>query len=224
MTRASQPSRRLGVFGGAFDPPHRAHAALAELALQQLGLDELRVFPTGQAWHKTPALSAPEHRLAMARLALGALPGVRVEDAELRRSGPTYTVDTLSELAAAEPGASLFLVIGEDQALALTRWHRWRDVLQLATICVASRAPMTGHQGPCGTQVPAPSPDGQGFGLPDLAPELRAAGQFVHLNLPAMPVSATVIRERVRNGLGIDDLVTPAVARYIVQHHLYRLD
>ena len=73
-------SRRIGIFGGAFDPPHLAHVALAQAAVTQLGLDELRVFPTGQAWHKARALTGAAHRLAMAKLAFGAVPGAVVDD------------------------------------------------------------------------------------------------------------------------------------------------
>ena len=103
----SAAPRKVGLFGGSFDPPHVAHVALAEAALGQLGLDELRILPTGQAWHKSRALTAAEHRLAMARLAFGHLPGAVVDDRELLRAGATYTIDTLRELAAEQPGAQL---------------------------------------------------------------------------------------------------------------------
>ncbi|MGI9153494.1 MAG: nicotinate-nicotinamide nucleotide adenylyltransferase, partial [Rubrivivax sp.] len=86
------------MFGGAFDPPHLAHVALALAAVEQLQLDELRIFPTGQAWHKSQALSAPEHRLAMARLAFASVPRTVIDERDLRRSGPTYTIDTRREL------------------------------------------------------------------------------------------------------------------------------
>ncbi len=96
---AIQP-RRIGLLGGAFDPPHRAHQALARAAIEQMQLSELRILPTGQAWHKARPLSPAPHRLAMARLAFEGLPQATVDDRELRREGPTYTVDTLRELAA----------------------------------------------------------------------------------------------------------------------------
>ena len=118
-------TERIGVMGGAFDPPHLAHRALAESALRELKLSELRIFPTGQAWHKSTALSPAADRLAMARLAFDSLPGVQVDDAELRRQGPTYTLDTLQALRLARPHAQLFLVIGADQARSFERWHGW---------------------------------------------------------------------------------------------------
>jgi nicotinate-nucleotide adenylyltransferase len=106
----------VGVFGGAFDPPHIAHIALAQAALEQLQLDELRVVPTGQAWHKSRTLTPAVHRLEMTRLAFAAMDRVVVDARETLRSGPSFTVDTLAELSSELPAARLFLVIGEDQA------------------------------------------------------------------------------------------------------------
>jgi hypothetical protein len=106
-----------------------------DAALQQLALDRLRIFPTGQAWHKARALSAAAHRLAMAQLAfrIGPSPG-QVDARELQRPGPTYTIDTLTELQAESPGAKLFLIVGGDQAAALPSWHRWSEILEIAII------------------------------------------------------------------------------------------
>jgi nicotinate-nucleotide adenylyltransferase len=190
------------MFGGAFDPPHRAHLALAQAAVRQLGLDTLYVFPTGQAWHKDRALGAAEHRLAMARLAFEALPAVRVDDRELRRAGATYSIDTLRELAREHPGAQLHLVMGEDQAAGFTRWHAWQDILQLAALAVAAR----------------------GDAASDAIAALQAlpGARVTVLNLPRMADSATDIRTRRTAGLDISTLVDPAVASYIDRHNLYR--
>lgn len=193
-------ARRVGVFGGAFDPPHVAHAELARAAVDQLALDELRILPTGDAWHKSRPLSPAQHRLAMARLAFADLQRVVVDDRELRRAGPTYTVDTLRELQAEQPDAQLFLVMGEDQAAALTRWHDWETVVSLAVIGVAGRAAAPGEARAA------------------LPPQAR----FQPLVLPAMPASATAIRSLVRSGAPIADLVAPGVASYIDRHHLYQ--
>jgi nicotinate-nucleotide adenylyltransferase len=191
------------MFGGSFDPPHRAHVALARAAVEQLGLDELRVLPTGQAWHKARALSDASHRLDMARLAFADVPRAVVDARELRRTGPTYTVDTLCELAQESPGVELLLVIGADQAEAL---HGWRDsarIPELATIAIAERA------------RPAQSP------VPFDASHVPG-GHWLPVELPAMPVSATEVRERVAAGQGIAHLVPDPVASYIARHHLYR--
>ena len=194
--------RRLGVFGGAFDPPHLAHVALARLAIEQLGLDALRVIPTGQAWHKSRTLSPAEHRLNMARLAFSSDSKVFVDDRETCRAGPTYTIDTLNALKAEQPLADLFLIIGADQARSLTTWHRWQQVVQSATICVAGREISS-------------LPDGE------FAPSNALEAGFLRLKMPLNPISATAIRARVANTEPIAALVGEPVARYIAQHHLY---
>ena len=194
------------MFGGAFDPPHNAHVALVRAALAQLQLDELRVVPTGHAWHKPRSLSPASDRLAMCKLAFGALPGVVVDDRETRRAGPTYTIDTLRELAAEQPGAQLYLLMGADQASALPTWHQWQDLLELTIISIAERQ--------------QPERAGVGFD-PDNFPQ----GRFQPLQVPLMPVSATQVRALAakphNTGSGIAQLVPAAVARYIEQHHLY---
>ncbi|HEX2543634.1 MAG TPA: nicotinate (nicotinamide) nucleotide adenylyltransferase [Ramlibacter sp.] len=191
---------RIGMFGGAFDPPHLAHVALARTAIAQLALDTLFVFPTGDAWHKARTLTDAEHRLAMARLVFEAVPNVRVDERELRRTGATYSVDTLRELAAEHPGARLHLLMGEDQAASFTRWHAWEEVARLAVLCVAGRG--------SGEGVAALA------GLPGVRVEV--------LQWTQMPESATQIRQRLTAGQDITDLVEPAVARYIDSHHLYQ--
>jgi len=219
--------QRIGVFGGAFDPPHRAHRALAEVALAQLGLDALLILPTGQAWHKSRVLSPAPHRLAMCRLAFEGLPRARIDERETRRAGPSYTADTLQELAAEHPGAQLYLVLGADQLLAFQSWQRWQEVLRHATLAVANR-PL--HADGSAANDPVAEPDLSGIDLP-----------FEHLHMPLHPISATAVRARVRgegvipDGQGgsggpsqfstaqpaLDLLVPAAVARYISDHHLY---
>ena len=195
--------QRLGVYGGAFDPPHRGHWALAQAALAQLQLDELRVFPTGHAWHKVGAMSDASHRIAMAQLNFAPDPRVVVDARETLRSGPSYTVDTLAELAAENPQAQLYLVIGEDQARALPTWHRWEALSGFAIICVAARADSTGAYGLFDS-------------LRSLVPGL------VRLEMPLVSASATEIRRKVALGQDIAPLVFDPVARYIEQHHLYQ--
>ncbi len=200
-------ARRIGVFGGAFDPPHNAHVALARAALEQLGLAELRIFPTGQAWHKARVLSEGEHRLAMAELAFGALPGAVVDARELRRTGPSYTLDTLRELRREFPEAQPVLILGADQGAALPSWHGWQDILAVAVVAIAHRA----------------SPHGMASTFdPHALPDLPAGARFESLEFTPMALSATEIRARVAQGDDIAPLVPPAVARYIDQHHLYR--
>jgi nicotinate-nucleotide adenylyltransferase len=192
---------KLGMFGGAFDPPHRAHVALAQAAVAQLGLDRLLVVPTGQAWHKARALTPAPDRLAMTRLAFDALPHVEVDERELHRDGPSYTIDTLRELRAAHPAAELFLVMGEDQAQAFTRWREWEAILGIATLAVAGR--------------PSHAATKETTTLP-------AHARAVRLALPSMPGSATEARELLARRQDASHLVPPAVARYIASHNLYQ--
>jgi len=199
---AAVSTRRVGILGGAFDPPHLAHVALARSAIKQLQLDALRVVPTGQAWHKPRQLTPALHRLAMARLAFAGLPLAYVDACETQRQGPSYTVDTLREMQRAEPQTQWFLIIGADQAAALTSWQHWQEIVQSATICVADRPHSTGAKG----QFDA---------------ELAFAQQFVHLDLPALDVDATSIRKAVSAQQNVAPLVGASVARYIADHHLY---
>lgn len=199
------PLRRIGVFGGAFDPPHRMHVALVRTALAQLQLDVLYVFPTGHAWHKSRTLSPALDRLAMAQLAFGDIPGVVVDKREIERSGPTYTIDTLHALQTAEVRAQLYLVMGEDQATRLPTWHGWEEIVQTAIICVASRAESSSASRP-------------------FLPEHLSPGRYQALQVPSMELSATDIRHRAATSQGIAHLVPEGVARYIDHHLLYRTD
>lgn len=195
---------RIGVFGGAFDPPHDAHVHLAQVAIEQLQLDALHVLPTGRAWHKTRELTAASHRLAMCELAFAALPKVQIDPRETLRAGPTYTIDTLLELQQQYPGAQLYLLMGEDQARALPTWHRIGEIARLAIICVAARAG--------GPMASAPDPDASAPAVPVL-----------QLQMPPTPLSATDVRQRLAQRISVAALVSEPVARYIAHHHLYTI-
>ena len=214
------PPKRVGVFGGAFDPPHNTHAALIELALVQLQLDQLRVVPTGQAWHKARPLSPAADRLAMAELAFSTIPGVVVDARETQRAGPSYTVDTLQELRRENPQAELVLLIGGDQARALPTWHRWHEILQFATVCIADRVDQTRARGTFDPLNQANAVKSGLEGLLDCPPGAR----FLRLQMPLSPVSASSIRARVAARQSIESLVCEPVARYIVDHHLFQTD
>ena len=198
--------RRIGVFGGSFDPPHNAHVALVQAAIDELQLDELRVLPTGDAWHKARALTASAHRLAMTRLAFDGLPRVVVDDRELQRLGPTFTIHTLQVLQAENPGAQFYLVMGDDQFSMFRQWHQWQAILQIAIICIAARAANTAA-----------------IGQFDAYNELKS--RFLMLHLPLMPVSATRIRQLLAAGSdnlqAVSHMVPAPVARYISSNRLY---
>ncbi|WPB55221.1 nicotinate-nucleotide adenylyltransferase [Xylophilus sp. GOD-11R] len=194
---------RVGIFGGAFDPPHHAHVALAEAASAQLRLDRLLLIPTGSAWHKARPLSPAVDRAAMAHAAFDHIAGAAIDERELRRDGPSYTVDTLRELRSEQPAAQFFLIIGGDQAASLPSWHDWNYLLAQATVAIARR--------------PGASFDASG-------PLWRnePGARWCWIDMPTVDTSATDIRDRAARGEDLRPLVPPGVARYIDQHHLYR--
>lgn len=191
--------KRIGLFGGSFDPPHRAHLALARTARDELRLDEVRWVPAGQPWQKNRRLTPAAQREAMVRLAIAGEPGFTLSRAELERSGPSFTLDTLRAFQAAEPGSQWFLLIGADQYAGLHTWRDWPELLSRAVLAVANR--------------PGPLP-------PVDAEVLRHPHRAVPL--PMLDISSTEIRQRAARGEGIAELVPPQVARYIDQHKLYR--
>ena len=195
---------RIGIYGGAFDPPHLAHLAIAQAATAQYGLHQLIVLPTGHAWHKNRPLSAAAHRITMAKLAFAELPQAIIDERETLRLGPTYTLDTLQELQTEHPDAQLFLIMGEDQLANFPQWHRHEDILQIATLLVALRA----------DSMPAKAQN-----------DLENEGKITHLtiHMPASPISATQARMLCSQNQSLDHLVKPAVARYIADHRLYKL-
>lgn len=198
---ASRPAR-IGLLGGSFDPPHLAHLSLARTALQTLDLDELWWLPAGQPWQKAGrALEAGVHRSAMVRLLIQGEPRFRLDERELRRTGPTYTVDTVRECRAAHPEADFFLILGQDQYGRLDTWRDWPALLQDVTLAVAGRA----------GQVPAPPAALAGH-----------PHRLEVLPLPDIPVSSSALREALARGDEVSLMVGEAVAGYIARHHLYR--
>ena len=191
--------KRVGLFGGSFDPVHNAHVALARVALEQLALDEVRWIPAGQPWQKTRVLTSGADREAMVRLAIADEPRFTLDRIELRRHGVTFTLDTVRVLAAVEPGTEWFLILGQDQYATLHTWRDWRELVERVTLAIANR--------------------------PDAEPTVNAnIAKVPHqmVSLPMMDVSSTEVRRRVAAGEPIADLVPDTVASYIERRHLYR--
>ena len=200
---SAETPARIGVLGGAFDPPHLAHFQLAQAAIEQYALQSLLILPMGQAWYKARSLSAAQHRLQMAELHFQELPQAHVDARETLRSGPSYTFDTLQELRQEHPDAQLLLILGADQLAFFPHWHRYEEILKIATLLVAFRADSMPHTG---------------------QKDLEKQGKIPHsqIQMPASPISSTQIRQLCLQGESIDHLVKPAVARYIAKHRLYR--
>ncbi len=195
-------TKRIGVFGGTFDPIHNGHVAVAQFALSGFSLDEVHMIVASDQWlrEKAPAASA-EYRLEMVRLAVQKENHIVASDIDLRRSGSTYTVDTLSDLRDQYPNASLTLISGVDSALSMDRWHRGDQLTQLADIAVVGRP-------------------GETLDL-DSLDDTHPAKNAKYLEGPMVDVSATLVRERIESGERADDLVPGVVADYINEHGLY---
>lgn len=196
---------RVGILGGTFNPPHLGHLVCAQEAYLQLGLQRVMLMPARIPPHK-PVEDEPgvEHRLELCRRAAAGDERFAVSDLEVRRSGTSYTVDTLKELQSQAPDNELFLIVGGDVAEGLTRWREPEEVLSLATLAVAKRR---------GTSRAA---------VDGALQQLRGGELAEFFQMPRIGVSSTMIRRRVRAGEPIRYLVPDAVAGYIEGHQLYR--
>jgi nicotinate-nucleotide adenylyltransferase len=199
-TRAPQgmnATQRLGVLGGTFDPIHYGHLRAGEAAEELLELDEIRVIPSHDPPHRArdPRASA-FHRFALVALAVEGRERWRLSDAELTRSGPSYTAPTLRALHAEgwQP-SQIFFIIGTDAFAEIATWYDYPSVLDLANFAVVTRA-----------------------GTPPTSVQ-HASVSYVNVKTPE--VSSTEIRARLAAGQSISDLVPPAVERYILNHRLY---
>lgn len=190
----------LGLFGGSFNPPHVGHLALAEACAEAAGLDRVLWTPTPAPPHKdVRSLAAPEHRLAMAHLAVAGNARFAVSDAEFRRPGPHYTVDTLRALRAEHPQAEFALVLGGDSLAGFGTWREPDAILALARLVAYARP---------------------GADLSGVAADVRARTTLV--DGPGLDLSATGLRARLAAGRSVRYLVPDAVLAYIGAHGLYR--
>ena len=200
--------RGIAVYGGSFNPPHRTHRRICEAALNQLPVDELLLLPAGDHPHKRSEHLAPAaHRLAMCRLAFGDLPGLVVDDREMRRPGLSFTVTTLDELRRERPDQKLWFVIGADNLPLLPSWKDHHRILELARIATFPRL---------GFAIDAPSLEGL-----DVSAAERENLLAHRLHLEPDSVSASDLRTRLARGdRGIQDL-DPRVEDYIRANGLY---
>ncbi len=184
----------VGILGGSFDPVHNAHLAVARAALDGLGLSKVLWIPSGTPPHRDAAFASGADRAAMVRLAIEGEPRYALDERELRKASPGYTVETLEDLRA-ELGkeAGLVLLIGADQYARLETWHRWQDLFSLARIAV--------------------------FARPGLA--LEAAERVTVVPMKPLDISSTAIRASIAAGEAPRGLLPGAVLDYIQTHHLY---
>ena len=209
-------SRRLGVFGGTFDPIHVGHLDAAAAVWSALALDELRFVPLRDPPHRPlEPQSTAFHRFALVSLAINDHPGYRICDLELERQGPSYTADTLRALHAEGWSPSqIFLILGADAFAEISTWREFPDVLDGAHFAVIGRP---------GTTLDAALARTPALRARVQQDEWGSSGRtgIVLVTAPTRDVSSTLIRARLAARQPITDLVPPAVARHIVAHHLY---
>jgi nicotinate-nucleotide adenylyltransferase len=185
----------VGLFGGSFDPIHHGHLLVGLAAIESLELESLRFVPAHTQPFKSGRHGAsPEQRAAMVALAIAGEPRFALERMEIERGGPSYTVDTLRALKAREPDVEFVLLVGADAVAELPSWREAGSLPGLARIVALSR----------GGEAPPPSPL-----------------IWRTLGVPAIDISATDVRTRVRNGASIRWRVPEEVARYIAAERLY---
>lgn len=204
----------MGILGGTFNPPHVGHLALARCALRELGVERVVLMPAREAPHK-PAGEDPgsEHRLRMCRLAVEGAEGLASCSLEIERAGPSYTVDTLRAIHASHPDARLTFIVGADAARTLPSWREPEELLELAALAVAEREG-AGREDVLNAVAAARSATG--------SEDERSETGVSFLKMGTVPVSSSLVRERVARGESVEELVGDAVARYIAEHGLYR--
>lgn len=188
--------RRIGVMGGTFDPIHNGHLVAASEVVSAMQLDEVLFVPTGKPWQKQE-VSPAEHRYLMSVVATASNPQFKVSRVDVDRPGFTYTVDTLNDLNLQFPDADLFFISGADAIAQIIAWKDIESVWDLAHFVAVSRP---GHK----------------LKLPK-APQ----GAISELEVPALSISSTDVRQRVADGKPIWYLVPDGVVQYISKHHLY---
>jgi len=197
LLNAIPDSMKIGLFGGSFDPVHLGHLFVARAAREEAGLARLFFIPAAQSPFKPDAQPAPAaERLRWLRLALAGDTTAEVDDREIRRGGPSYTIDTVRAYAREHPAAQLFYLIGADQTAQLRLWREAGELARLVQFLVLPRP------GEAPEELPAPF-----------------RGRFLR-GLP-LAVSSSEIRARLKAGLPIEHLTPPAVAEALANNRLY---
>lgn len=197
VTGAAGPTRRIGLFGGTFDPPHVGHLVTAVNVRHALQLDLVILMVANVPWQKegTRRITPPQDRLEMVRAAVADVPGLVAGDTEIRQGGPSYTADTLVDLAAEFPDAELFTIVGDDAAAGLSSWERSTEVVARSALVVVDR--------------------------PGVRVDLPGEVDWIRVEVPRLEVSSTDLRSRFSDGRPLDYLVTEPVLDVIRQRSLY---
>lgn len=217
-----KPASAIGLFGGTFDPVHYAHLRLAEEAIDAFGLEQVRFIPTAVPPHRDAPGAAPAHRLAMTQLGTQGNSRFVVDGRELKRDGTSYTFDTLSEIRSESGDRPLCLLMGADAFVALTTWHRWSELFDLAHIVVARRPGYPLEQLASSLPGPLRAQYLRRYAAePAVLNEASAGHIFAH-ELTALDVSATALRMLIKRHGSLRYLLPDAVIAYIEEHNLYK--
>lgn len=192
---------RKGILGGTFNPPHVAHLIVAHVVRESLDLGEVLLTPSFQHAFKGDAEASPKDRATMTELAVAGDAGLVADRIEIDRGGVSYTIDTLMALREREPDTRWYLIMGLDNVADLAAWDRIELLLELAEIVVTSRGSSA---------------------VPGSLPDSPLAGEYTPVTVPALEISSSQIRDRVRCRRSIRYWVPPAVEAYILEHGLYR--
>lgn len=200
LDEMSMVRRGLGILGGTFDPPHIGHIAAAKAVFDALLLERVLLMVANKPWQKVGhrPLSAPEDRLAMTRAAVTGTDGLETSDLEIRRGGPTYTIDSLEELHLSNPDTDLFLILGADAAAGLDSWHRWSELPGLATLVIVER-------------------DGE------TRAEASPEWSIERVTMPRVDISSTELRSAAARGATLSPFVPESVIAEIESRGLYGL-
>ena len=206
----------ISILGGTFDPIHHGHLRIALDAAEVLGLSEIRLIPLGEAVHRAPPIASPQQRLEMLRLATAGHPLYRIDDREIRRGGPSYTIDTLRLLRADLPGETLCLLLGSDAYEGFMQWRDPEGILALANLAILFRP---GEDRPQDEQLTA-------LTMPRLYPaEILAtqpAGAIAEIPVTQLDIASSDIRQRIASGRDPSWLLPASVIDYIRAEELYR--
>lgn len=201
------------LFGGTFDPVHRGHIAMARAVVNAHGGDRVVLIPSRQPPHKQGVLAPPKDRVAMLELAILGDGLFEVDEIELTRDGPSYTIDTVLALRERYgSGVRLAWLIGADMLAELPQWYRSAELVTLIDFVIALREPWHDRL-----------PEIFASFSPTFSPAVIESLRANVVETPLIDISSTAVREAVRRGEPIDAWVTPSVADYITSHHLYQV-
>lgn len=203
----SKKRKKLGIMGGTFDPIHYGHLVAAEGARHHFGLDRVIFVPAARPPHKGSSdISEPYHRLGMTFLATRSNANFEVSDLEMKRSGPSYTIDTVEYHRRSMPDTAVYFITGADAVLEILTWHRVQELLDMCFFIAATRP---------------------GYRLENISESLKGLPSYClekisSMEVPALAISSTDIRDRVRKGMPIKYLLPEDVEKYIFSKSLYK--